>query len=939
MSEFQLVRIATTCALGIVLGACGSSTEPPQDPHPASTPGSLKILRDGSGRGRVESIPHAIECAPDCEAFFESPTTLTLIATAEADSRFAGWGSPCTGTDPSCTVVVDRALTVSARFESTGIGSVEGVWLRGDLHVHDDHSADGSLLRQLADDKAPGNLSVSDQIGFAERAGLDFLPLTDHRSYDQHYDPEWSSAALLLIPGEEANGSPHATVHGAVDTIVQGSGGDDSLQRLQQSIWDAHAQAAVWITAHPDDGELNDDGTPNRHADAVGVDLVETWNKASNIELEIAYAENRWNAGYRFGIAGASDNHFRELWAIAGPGKPVTEALTRDRSERSLLQALRAGRTTLHTDDGTPAVVLEGDFDGFGRHAALGGDEVFVPAGTPGRLRITVRDAMGTRVRVLQGGAATDAGSTLLAEFEPGLLERQAQYLVDIATPDAPTWYRVEVRGAALPATVDTNDPANIVLDLFEIPDQVRALTSPIFVSTAPVDPLPDPLPADAGGDDGAEPVLGDVGRFAGFPDIAIGDGVVHAVAEQHGPGATVVVYRRRDAKGRWQPATVLNQSRYARFPRIAARGAHVVVVWQDERAGQQPRRPAIHLRESHDGGRTWQPETALRALDGRAEHPDVALGSDGIATVTWQEIRAGQPFDVFVQALGLDSAAVNVSGAGKAVNAAGSFDTRSARYPASVWPRLAVADDGRVAVVWQDNRDDPDPLWTGSADTGEGTDPDDWQIHLRVRASGGEWSAATILGANDAADRHPHAAFDAAGNLVVAWDSKALRSSGADLAALASHADAALTRFSAPAPIDLGSAGQGQYPQLAADPDGRVRAVWYDSRAADWRWRVMTAVFDGERWSDAQLIPGPGNNTWPALARGQVLFASTRDAVRPQRDPTQRIYWIDALPQTRFAPIALNAAKRGSAPADAPDDCPHHRHRNAASVIPLRPR
>src|SRR5581483_3451803 len=97
------------------------------------------------------------------------------------------------------------------------------LWLNGDTHVHDDHSADGSLLRQTIGQGSAGNLSVADQVHEGERSGLAFMPLTDHRTYDQHYDPLWESGRLLLVPGEEANGSPHATVLGAVDSIVQGA--------------------------------------------------------------------------------------------------------------------------------------------------------------------------------------------------------------------------------------------------------------------------------------------------------------------------------------------------------------------------------------------------------------------------------------------------------------------------------------------------------------------------------------------------------------------------------------------------------------------------------------------------------------------------------------------------------------------------------------------
>jgi hypothetical protein len=98
----------------------------------------------------------------------------------------------------------------------------KGMWLAGDTHVHDDHSSDGSLPRQTSSQRLPGNLPVGDQIGQAERAGLDFVPLTDHRTYDQHWDPQYGSSKLLLIPGEEANGSPLAIVLGAPD--VSGNG-------------------------------------------------------------------------------------------------------------------------------------------------------------------------------------------------------------------------------------------------------------------------------------------------------------------------------------------------------------------------------------------------------------------------------------------------------------------------------------------------------------------------------------------------------------------------------------------------------------------------------------------------------------------------------------------------------------------------------------------
>jgi hypothetical protein len=109
------------------------------------------------------------------------------------------------------------------------------------------------------------------------------------------------------------------------------------------------------------------------------------------------------------------------------------------------------------------------------------------------------------------------------------------------------------------------------------------------------------------------------------------------------------------------------------------------------------------------------------------------------------------------------------------------------------------VAPDGRAVVAWQNDRDDPDPLWTGTADGGAGTNPDGWQIMIVARNATGAWLAPAKLGAADLANRYPDAQFSSTGDLVVAWESKGLRSSGAKLSVRAAvSADGGAT-FSLP--------------------------------------------------------------------------------------------------------------------------------------------
>lgn len=856
----------------------------------ASVP--LLVTRSGAGSGSVISSPAGIDCGNTCAADFPDGSTVTLTATPAPGSAFTGFGGDCSRNP--CTLSMTQVRRVTATFATLPPAAPTGLWLGGDMHVHTDHSSDGSLPRQAIDEGFVGNVSVADQIGEAERGGAQWLPITDHRTYDQHYDPLWESSTLILIPGEEANSGPHCTVHGAVDMIDQGNPPDGSpeFRSVQQSIWSAHAQDATYVIAHPDDGMVNDDGTPNARASLVGMDSIEGWNRGSNIEAELAYAENRWNHGFRFGINGGSDDHFRELWGVSSPGTPRTLVFASEARERAILQAQRAGRFSIHLRPNSPMVTLEADFQNDGVYEAIAGDEVFVPAGTAGTLRIRVTNGLLDTVSLYQ---APGASAPAIFTAQPTSLDET--YTVAVTAPAEPTWYRVEVRGLGEPAFVDTNaiksfDIALILQQAQQLlGNQLKAVAAPIFVSQAPVYPVPEiPIPADIGGDDGAQILLGEVGRWTGFAAIADSAFGTHVVAESHGPGSTQIVYTRRNGSTQTAPLILSGGSAFARFPKVAASGANVWVVWEDERAGQTPRRKAIYLRQSVDGGTTWLPEVLLRSVPGRAEHPVVAALPTGKAVVAWQEIQSGQPFDVWAQVIGADAAPVNVSGSGKTFGAATPLDTRSAVYPASVWPALAVADDGRIALAWQDNRGDIDPLFTGHLGTADGTVPDDWQILVATRTAA-IWTAAVALGAADRADRHPALAFGADGRLVAAWDSKPLEAAGPNLSVLAATSRDGGATFGTPVLIGGSATAFAQRPALTRGRDGRPALAWFDNRSSDWRWRLMTArQADDASWSSGTLIPSRGISTWPALSGEQLAFSSTRNAQRLQRDLTQQI-------------------------------------------------
>jgi len=84
---------------------------------------TLAVSRIGSGSGSVTSAPEGIACGADCVASFPGLSQVTLTATPDAGSRFAGWaGGGCFGTEP-CTVTMNGAKSVSATFlSSAGVG-------------------------------------------------------------------------------------------------------------------------------------------------------------------------------------------------------------------------------------------------------------------------------------------------------------------------------------------------------------------------------------------------------------------------------------------------------------------------------------------------------------------------------------------------------------------------------------------------------------------------------------------------------------------------------------------------------------------------------------------------------------------------------------------------------------------------------------------------
>jgi subtilisin family serine protease len=90
---------------------------------------ALGVAKTGSGAGTVSATD--LLCGTTCSANYARNEAVTLTATPDAGSVFAEWSGACGGT-AGCTVTMDSAKTVTARFEAlrkvivstTGLGSV-----------------------------------------------------------------------------------------------------------------------------------------------------------------------------------------------------------------------------------------------------------------------------------------------------------------------------------------------------------------------------------------------------------------------------------------------------------------------------------------------------------------------------------------------------------------------------------------------------------------------------------------------------------------------------------------------------------------------------------------------------------------------------------------------------------------------------------------------
>lgn len=327
-------------------------------------------------------------------------------------------------------------------------GFSQGVWVKGDWHLHSRHSTDSS------------NNPESKIIGFAERMGFDYLAITDHDvhvmgavAHHTWADPEFRSDSVLLFYGAELTAArghinilscepyDHQRIFDARDDR------DWNLLRLKQEL-------GVHMSAnHP--------STKNHYGYSFDLaDSVEIWNGCvwpKNVP-GVRIWDDMLKSGRMLGARGGSDSHHGvpdtpeqivplSVEASANyVGTPTTWIFARERSKPAILRALEQGRASVSSNPYNPRVEFYADVDGDGVMEMMMGDNVH-PTGRPVtfEVRLVGGGIPGANygVRVIKnrdpfGSFVTDAETrTVRFTDTPGLGERN-YYRVEIEGPQAP---------------------------------------------------------------------------------------------------------------------------------------------------------------------------------------------------------------------------------------------------------------------------------------------------------------------------------------------------------------------------------------------------------------------------------------------------------------------------------------------------------------------
>jgi hypothetical protein len=325
-----------------------------------------------------------------------------------------------------------------------------GVWMKGDLHVHSGHSRDSS------------NNSVAKILDLAGRVGMDYLLISDHDNHvsgdvahNTWADPEYRSASILLL-------------YGAEWTTDRGHGTALSVRPYDhQRLYDVRDQRDIVIGRVKQELGIHLSANHPSGKDHFGfsydlVDSVEVWNSA--VWPKNAAAMLIWydmlNSGRRLTGRGGSDSHHgvpdtpeqatpNSGQALANNvGTPTTWVYGAAHTSDAVVAALGNGRVSISANPYAPRVEFYADLDQDGRMDVMMGDNA-ASAGKPVTFRVQLAGEMPLHaaftITVVKNGG--EFRSLQAAADENGV----AAEFSDTPSVSGRTYYLVQVEGPPTP--------------------------------------------------------------------------------------------------------------------------------------------------------------------------------------------------------------------------------------------------------------------------------------------------------------------------------------------------------------------------------------------------------------------------------------------------------------------------------------------------------
>jgi predicted metal-dependent phosphoesterase TrpH len=323
----------------------------------------------------------------------------------------------------------------SAAAEEPGAGGAgrQGVWLAGDFHCHTIYSHDVWQPSDFDPSDPWGSLQDSytwgwtagEQIAIAESRELDYLAVTDHNRIDALWSDDYASDRLVLVPGyEHSLRGGHAGVftphRGHLDDIIRADDGSTSFatdEEVADFLRRVAERDGTTVLNHPFYGRPAALAWDYGLGVSLGFDAVEIWNihwlarhdtipfADSDNEMALDWWESEMLTRERMPVVGGSDNHWRATTAAQGVGQPTTWVYAADRTPQAILEAVRAGRTTISSQPpgyGGPRLTLTATEQyGQGRTAMVGDT---VRGEGPIEVVVEVERGSGNRLRVVSTG-------------------------------------------------------------------------------------------------------------------------------------------------------------------------------------------------------------------------------------------------------------------------------------------------------------------------------------------------------------------------------------------------------------------------------------------------------------------------------------------------------------------------------------------------------